>query len=306
MSVDPVVAEEAKVASEGFNGRDSGFGEIIAADIGRLARDIRLTLSALPLDVVPSEISVVGGGLSFKGIEGFLSGKLSIPVSTIPADTVSLNTSLERPKTSGFLPAAGIAMAVNAGNAPAVNFRRDEFAYHGVFDAVSIPLMVMLFCIVGILGVFLWHFSNAHKAAIQTRVLAYEKVAEWWTSVMPADLPVPSALERFGPFIDEYSKKLDEDRELKARYYGKSILQDVKVVRNFFRSVELQFTTESMEANKSGVKMVIVVNDDDSTKVNELITRARESYEVVPQVDTRPDGTKRYILSFNRKQEVLR
>ncbi|GAB4164655.1 MAG: hypothetical protein Kow00107_10920 [Planctomycetota bacterium] len=303
LSVDFSIAENTKHSSKGFEGDDPALRDILVSEFSRLARDIRLTLSTLSQELMPSAIRLVGGGAAFKGVEKFLGDKLGLPVEIIPSETVAFGPTISKPQTSGFLAAAGNALTVNKGAMPRINFRRDEFAYHGVFDAVAFPLMILLLCLCALLGVFIYQFGKSYRESSKAVKGSLATVAGWWTEIMPPEAAVPNDLKKFPAFIEDRIKKLDEVKELKSRYYSKSVLNSIKLIRNYLRGVDLKFNLESMDANKTSVRIVIVVNEEDSAKVNEVITRARESFDVVPQVDTRPDGTKRYNLSFNYRQE---
>jgi Tfp pilus assembly PilM family ATPase len=301
LSVDIAIAEQTKHASLGFEDKDQTIRDILTSEFSRLARDIRLTLSTLPQELAPSVIRLVGGGAALKGVDKFLADKLGITVEIVPPETVTFGQTISKPHTSGMLLPCGCAMLTNMGQPAIVNFRRDEFVYHGVFDAIAFPLMVLLLCFCGIFGVFIFHFGKSYQENSKAYADAAETMSSWWTAVMPADALMPRDVTKFSAFIDDRMKKLDENRELKARYYSKSVLNHVKLVRNFLRGVELQFTLESLDANKTSVRIVITVNEEDSPKVNEVITRGRESFEVISQADKRPDGTIRYSLTFTYK-----
>ena len=303
LSVDFSVAEETKHTSGGFSDMTSSIRETLSTAMNRLVREIKMTLSSIPEELVPESLYLCGGGAGIAGLDDFLSGKLSLPCEVAEADN-RLNTSslLSKPKTLGFLAPAGLCLAENAGRRQLINFRKDEFAYHGLFDRIAVPLFLMLLFIAATIAVGGFFFYKKHSKAKSMEAAAFSTMESWWNSVFK-DAPAPNHPDKYKPFVDEMLLKLSEEGELLQRYYAKSALEGLKRVSMLFANVRIKLIR--LESSKKAIKLVCKVQTEDINAINDALQRARRYFEPPRhELEQLSDEEHRLTVNFLYKEEV--
>jgi Tfp pilus assembly PilM family ATPase len=273
LSVEPSVAEETKILSQGLDDRVPALNQTFSSELTRLAREVRLTLSALPPALMPKSIAVIGGGASIRGIADFLSKKLGTPCEAFDASRFPALQGLpSAPKTSGFAPPFGLALLENQSDKPQANFRRGEFGYHGIFDKIAIPLLILLLLLAGLLGMGIWHFRGENAKAKMEYASAVGKLRDAWMSVIPEPPPTADPF-KYVAFIEERKKKLAEEQVVRSKYYRASVLPHIKSLEEIMR--DIPFKMSRLEAGKTAITISGEIDNDPDTlkRINETATR---------------------------------
>jgi len=291
LSLEAAVAEDTKHLSAGVNDRDSSMKDIFTSELTRLAREIRLTISSLPADKTPSSVKLIGGGAAIQGIAEFLTERLSIPCAALKKDELlGVASILNKPATSGFLAPAGLAEAENSGGRPCVNFRRDDFSYHGVFDRIAMPLLIMLVFLTAITAVFAWHFSTERGNAAKARDAVTAQAAKWWEQVFGKDTKPPDSMEKYTAFVDEKRKKLSEEEKLRAKSYIGSVLPHMRNLEALMAGIN--FRLVRISADKANITLEGEVDETDLAKMHDLRLRSSSYFsDVVLDSEQQISGT---------------
>ncbi len=297
LSVEPEVAEKTLQLSHGFENGDQTLRDVLEAEFGRLVREIRLTLSALPAGREPEVVLLAGGLSGIKGLAEYLSAKLSFPCEVADPDMLGASSLLNRPSTVGYLAPAGLAAAEGKGKRPLVNFRKDEFGFHGAFDRIAFPLLVMLVLVAAMMGGAIWFFDGVHKKALASRTAAEEKIRAWWKDTFPPNFPPPKDLTKYKAFVDDRLKKLQSETELIGRYYTPSVLPALLNASKILKGLHYRFIT--LEAAKSRIKLVGEIDPEELNLLNDALQRSKRYFrDYTLSTDKTAKGAYRFTVNF--------